>query len=344
MISGPLVDRRRILRTLWTHNFDPAIPNSGVFMHTAADAVRRAGIDVDLAYLGNLRTPTGILRARGAVRELARGYDLVHAQYGSACAVASADSHRPLVISLRGSDWTPAYSPSSAWRAHAAAATRMTRHSLPAASVVVVVSRRIGEEVRNRYPTQQVEVLPDPIDISSFRPGLRTESRRRLGLDSAECKRVLFTALDRSRPNKRVELAVAAVENARRVMKDLELVVASGYPHDLMPAVVSTCDVVICTSTAEGWPNSVKEALACGLPFVSTDVSDLRDIARAEPSCKVVAANPVSLGAALVEVLSDDPPVGLEKHVSHMSVDTFAKDLPRVYEEALSLYPWSGFG
>lgn len=43
-------------------------------------------------------------------------------------------------------------------------------------------------------------------------------------------------------------------------------------PHDEMCQYYSKVDILICTSIVEGTPNPVLEAMACGVPIISTDV------------------------------------------------------------------------
>ena len=78
------------MRVLWTHNFDPAIPNSQVYINIAAGGLRSLGVDLHLEFLGNMRSIRNLQRARQRVRALALGFDVIHAQYGSACALATA--------------------------------------------------------------------------------------------------------------------------------------------------------------------------------------------------------------------------------------------------------------
>lgn len=304
-------------------------------MHLAAAAVADLGVQPELMYLGNLRSPIDFLKAPGRVRERARGFDLVHAQYGSATALVTANSARPGVLSIRGSDWTPEGGARFGAKIHGPAATWMTRRAIPNYARVISVSRRMAVEIEASFPRVPVDVIPDPVDLAKFRPMPAAQSREALGL-RPDARYVLFTSVHRDAPNKRVGLAEEAVEVARATIPELELLVASGYSHDQMPLVVSSADVAICTSIAEGWPNSMKEALACNVPFVATDVSDLRDIAKVDQRCRVVAATPEALGKALVDVLQSKVSSSVRQYVEPMSMSSFACQLIEAYERTLA--------
>jgi glycosyltransferase involved in cell wall biosynthesis len=111
--------------------------------------------------------------------------------------------------------------------------------------------------------------------------------------------------------------------------------VASGIAPEDMPAFVDACDVVLCTSTHEGWPNSIKEALACGVPFVSTDVSDLAEVARAHPVCRVCEPDPVALGNALCDVLNSPIDPNLPSSVAQMAIPVISRRLAGAYSALL---------
>ncbi len=323
------------MQVLWPHNFDPEVPNAGVFMFGAAQALSRHGLEPRLLYVGDLRSPRQLEKARSLIREEAATADLVHTQYGSALSWAGgAVSGRPMVMSLRGSDWTPAQA-SGLGRAHSWLSARFTRRALPRFDLVIAVSERIAGEVRTFRPSSEVVVLPDPIDLQRFVPRPRLEVRRQLGLDPT-AKYVLFTTVDRENPLKRLSLAVDAIATAKSSVPELELLVAADYPHSEMPAVVAAADVALCTSVAEGWPNSVKEALACDVPVVSTDVSDLRRIAAVEPACQIVAPDPAEIAGAIVAaVTSGLTGAGLRRQVSHMDQDAYAQRLLGFYRALL---------
>ena len=58
-------------------------------MFEAARALHEFGLNPDLLYLGNLRSPLGIARARQLVKTRSAAYDIVHSQFGSACGLAT---------------------------------------------------------------------------------------------------------------------------------------------------------------------------------------------------------------------------------------------------------------
>ena len=81
----------------------------------------------------------------------------------------------------------------------------------------------------------------------------------------------------------------------------------------------------------------VKESLACNVPFVSTDVSDLADIAAIEPACVVAAPDSESLASGILAVLDASSSGTLCGHVESMSLPNTAERLIRIYQELLEV-------
>lgn len=321
------------MRVLWTHNFDPASPGSQVFMNVAASGLRSRGIQLHCEYLGNLRSLRNLRAARHRVRQMARDFDVVHAQYGSACGLAtSAMPGIPKVVSIRGNDWNLHSSSIDFDYFHTRLARWMTRRALPRYDLVLTVSRRVAADVQRSMPGVRTVPLPSAIDLERFVPRDKSDARKLLGFPGDTRRWVLFNALNLDDRIKRFDLAKRAFELANARCGNLRLCMATGMTHDEVALLVSACDVILCTSETEGWPNSVKEALACNVPFVATDVSDLRDIASVEPSCRVCADDPAILAEQICEVVAL-PEVGdLRKHVVPMSLGASSDRLISLYE------------
>ena len=336
-ISRPAKRKSANPRCLWVHNFDPAVPVGGVFMHTLADAMQDCGVNVDLLYTGKLSNPLEIWRARALLREIESGFDIVHAQYGSMCSLVSSAAKGRKLISLRGSDWYDI--PVGPWgqRLHGAVANFLTRQSLPYYDRAVVMSHHMRGEIEklNQHRSQRIDVLPDGLDLELFQPLDRQTCRQALGQGDDTRPWVLLTTLFEDNPIKRVPLAKQAIELTRQQLPDIVLKVASNVAHRDMPLWVNACNVILMTSIHEGWPNAIKEALACNVPFVSTDVSDLGLISAVEPSCKTITANPQALADALINTLKHPTSSNLRTHVKEMDVHVVARRLRHIYYDMM---------
>lgn len=304
-------------------------------MHLLLSGLRDLGVEPELMYLGRLGNPLELLRARAEVARRSHQFDVVHAQFGSACALASATAATPKIVSLRGSDWHRYRGPHRAEARHASLAYAFTRLSLSAYDAVITMSQRMSEEVSRALPYKQVVTLPDPVDNNAFRPRNRAKCREEMFGTADTAPWVLFTTLMNDNPIKRADIAREAVQLARSHVPGIQMKVATGIPHSKMPWFVAACNAAICTSTHEGWPNSIKEALACGLPFVSTDVSDLRQVAAMKLGSRICTADPQELADALrhaIEAPNDD---SIPAPISAMAVQPTSQKLLDLYKKVL---------
>jgi hypothetical protein len=218
----------------------------------------------------------------------------------------------------------------------------MSRIAIRHAAMVICVSHRMRADVSRHVPDEHTMVMPTPIDFAALPEPLqdRVAARRSLApLLDPLASWVLFNSLSARNPIKRIGLARAAIDAARRRMSQpVELVTATGLSHRQALTLTSLCDLILSTSTAEGWPNCVKEALACDVPFVATDTSDLHRIARIEPRCRIVAADPDALGQAIAESLQvpRHPGLPLRRHVESMAMPIAARTLVDTYSRILN--------
>jgi teichuronic acid biosynthesis glycosyltransferase TuaC len=326
------------MKILWTHNFDPNNMNAGNFMFSCAKTLQDQGVELDLYYLGNLRSVSNLIKVRKHVQSIANGYDIIHAQFGSACAMATSSVKGvPKVLSLRGSDWYRFDKKVNFAFAHGLLATFMTKLSISKFNAIFTVSERMSNDVGRQYPSSKRYTIPSPINLSNFKPMDKQESRKALGFENNNDYWVLFTTLRTTNPIKRAALAKEAVEIASRQMGGgVKMRIATEIPHDQMPIFVSSCDIVLCTSTHEGWPNCIKEALACNIPFVSTDVSDLHLIADKEKNCRVCPPDPQIIADNICDVLMQSNNHDLGRYVSSMGLEKTCKKILNVYNEILS--------
>lgn len=69
----------------------------------------------------------------------------------------------------------------------------------------------------------------------------------------------------------------------------MKRILAGAVAPDQVSLYLNAADVLALCSVKEGSPTVVKEALACGLPVVSTDVGDVRDVLSASSNLGTIA-------------------------------------------------------
>jgi glycosyltransferase involved in cell wall biosynthesis len=246
------------MRVLVVTNFTPdaATPQRGRWVHDQVEEIRAHGVEVELFTFPRGRSH--YVPATRRLRSLLRGerFDVVHAHYGLAGWCALLAGARPLIVTFHGTDVRH--------RVVGPLSRRLARRI----DLVATVSRALfaPEDGRPGLPRiPGAAVLPCGPDLRRFRPIPRAEARRRLGLDP-EGSYLLFPA-DPGRPEKRFDRAaeLAAATGA-------ELLKGGSIDPDEMPYWVNAANAVLVTSDYEGFGLACVEALACGVPVLSTPV------------------------------------------------------------------------
>nr|WP_227374088.1 glycosyltransferase [Haladaptatus halobius] len=262
------------------------------------------------------RSPTDYLRFFPTVFRNALGeYDLIHANYGLTAPMALTQPRLPVVLSLWGSDLLGEYG----WLSKQCA-----RHC----DAVIVMSEEMASELDG-----PCYVIPHGVNHSRFEPRPKRDARDAVGW-SRGAKYVLFP-YPPSREVKnfpRAERVVNAAAN--RVSGRVELQSVYGVPHAEMATYYNAADALLLPSKSEGSPNSVKEAMACNLPVVTTDVGDVRDrLSGVSPSH--VCDSDDELVAGLVDVLSDPRRSNGREKTRDVSLERMGERIRAVYETVL---------
>lgn len=191
---------------------------------------------------------------------------------------------------------------------------------------LLITDIKTREYFLKRYPWMKAKLVTMPtsfIDLGLFRPHNKASVRASYGFDD-EDKLIMFVG--RIAPQKNIEFLVRAfgilkgklpraklvivgrgegVKLERYVVeRGLRDVVFTGEIHpNIIPEILSCADVLALTSVMEGSPTVAKEALACGVPVVSTDTGDIKTLVTGEPLGAVVTGDETRFAEALVEVL-----------------------------------------
>jgi glycosyltransferase involved in cell wall biosynthesis len=282
-------------------------PVYGIFVRRQTESLRAAGVRCDVLYVRGYRSPLAYPLAAGlfALSSLLwRGrYRLVHVHAGEAALAARFHVGTPMLVTYHGDDILGDPGEDGV----VPLASRIRSAFVRAHSRLFPATITQSREMHDRLPAasrRRDTVVPVGVDAAQFRPLDREQCRLRLDWDGEEFV-ALFAGTKPDTPRKRRLLAESACRLASHGGAPLRLHVAGAVPPERMPELMNAADCLLLTSSAEGSPCVVKEALMCNLPVISTDVGDVRErLEGVEPSwlcspeAEVLADALVACGAA----------------------------------------------
>jgi glycosyltransferase involved in cell wall biosynthesis len=332
------LNRRKVLTVL------DALEVGGVASHLTGSLGRlaRSELDLRVANLGppaplseqlrkmkikvydlGVEGPYSLLRRALALRRLIKQLeiDVVHS-YGHAGPVARlAAGGVPVVSTVPDPDSAP-----TGWRGRVRA--RLERRAAVRSARLLAPS----DAVRRHYAElwgAEVEVVPNFLDGSAFQERLvatpRAQARTRLGVAPDD---IVLLYVGRGHPGRGLErlmeaFHVARIEQgslrlfltgkesgiapARAVAESLDLgdsVVFLGVVEDVAP-LYAAADVFVLPSCPEGWSMSLLEAMAAGLPVVTTSDGGIPEPASASSAVLVEDEAPEALARGILQLTLD---------------------------------------
>ncbi|ELY40024.1 glycosyltransferase [Natronorubrum tibetense] len=193
-------------------------------------------------------------------RELRRGeYDLIHANYGLTAPYALTQFQMPVVLTLWGSDVVGFDG-------------LVTKACVRQTDAVTVRS----QEMKELLGYEEANIIPSGVDLERFYPINRKTARERIGWET-DGTHVLFP-YSPEYERKNYPLAEQVVEKSQSELDTkVKLHTISNVPHKEVIYYINAADALVLTSKHEGSPNTVKEAMACNVPVVSTPVGDVKE-------------------------------------------------------------------
>jgi teichuronic acid biosynthesis glycosyltransferase TuaC len=197
--------------------------------------------------------------------------------------------------------------------------------ALHGAAAIVTVSRHLKSAVEAfGIEPAKIHVWSQGVDGATFFPGDKTAARKNLGLDTTGD---IFLTVARLVPVKGIDILLTACKNLADRGKKFRLIIVGDGPlrsclEDQSTALglagivtfagsrgprdiaqyYRSADRTIMSSHSEGLPNVLRESLACGTRFISTEVGGIREIATVGDTL-VPANNPAALADAMQAAL-----------------------------------------
>lgn len=330
-------------------------PKPGVRTEQFADniTIHRVGIHKkDLHHWRRREVMEWLRRARVHHRRLVKtgDYDLAHAFFGFPTGSLCRRTARrlPYVLSLRGSDVPGANSRLKF--EYALLGPLVFKRIWKRAAALVACSAGLKARALRFLPAAQIEVIPNGVDLERFHPAARRPSSPVLRL----------LTVGRLSVTKRLPLLVEAIELLSRRGADIRLSIIGGGAlgpelrrllteknlHDTvslmgwraasrMPLHYQRHDIFVSASMQEGMSNAMLEAMASGLPIVTTRCEGVDEIIT-DNGIIVDEHQPAALAAAIQKLIDEGRTLKAMSHAARQRAEQFS--WTAVADQYLRLY------
>ena len=175
------------------------------------------------------------------------------------------------------------------------------------------LAKRAGKGL---WRNSRIEVIPNGLDLETYRPLLRQDARQCLGL-AQEGPFVLLAAADLNDPRKGLHFVAEALENVETnrltlltMGKSTDLDFSAPHVHlgflsekDQVTAY-NAADLYLHAAKADNLPNTIAEALACGTPVVGLSCGGVPEMIEDDKTGLLTKANKIEFGRAVDRALN----------------------------------------
>jgi L-malate glycosyltransferase len=202
----------------------------------------------------------------------------------------------------------------------------------------------------------RIKLLNVPVDLNVFYPMDKGVLRKKYGFDQAT-KIILYAG--RFEKEKNLVMLLDAFKILKTKLENLSLLLVGrgrqsetillklagenikgvqlfgAVEQNILAELMNCTDVFALPSLHEGGPMVIKEALACNLPVVSTDVGDVKMLIQNLNGCDISDCNPSDFADKLFSILNTETDEDFSASVKKYSMDSFGDKMMAFYNSAV---------
>ncbi len=260
--------------------------------------------------------------------------DVVHQFWGGPTAwmISRGIGSCPYILSLLGSDLMGAYTKNGKQNIKGKVLRFFSLAAIKKCAHIIVMSKAM----KNALPTSvysKVSVVPEGIDKTKFYPLPQKDARDFLGWGKEELVVIFFNNGNRV---KNAGFAYQVIAMIQKELPGVRLVELKGLNHSDLIYYYNAANVLLITSLHEGSNNSLKEALACNCPVVSSNSGDALERLQNVQSCAVVEGFVVAdYVNALLPILKQPQRSNGEEIATQLTTHYIANQLLALYKRVI---------
>ncbi len=301
------------------------------FIKSQGESLKNEKIDVDYFSIngkGIKNYLTSIIALRKYIIK-EKKYNIIHAHYGLSALVAFFGKKKEkLVVSFMGDDLVGSNDLNG----------NITTYS----KIQVFINKIFGKyffhysivkskEMLNVLDLTNSDVIPNGVDFDRFYE-INKDKARGFLKEKLYIKQLLFCS-DPDRPEKNFKLANKAMSYLSD--KNVELKYIHGIDQENLVNYYNSADCLLLTSFHEGSPNVVKEAMACNIPIVSTNVGDVKAVIGKTKGCFITTFDPEDVADKIEKALNFGKRTTGREDVKHLESSVVAKRIIDVYKNVI---------
>lgn len=259
-------------------------------------------------------------------------YDLIHAHYGF-CGIVSqfARNKEKLILTFMGDDLLGSNKSDGSYTKISKVITNINKYYARYKLDLSIIQSKSMQRVlirRTKYCC-----IPNGVDFKVFYPLDQYHSREKLNINRDD-KIILFVS-DPKRKEKNVSLAKEAVKLINSCRKKLKVVYS--ISHKRLNWFYNSANLLLLTSFHEGSPNVIKEAMACNLPIVTTDVGDVKEVIGNTKGCFIASYRPEDVAEKVQLAIDFGKRTNGRENIRHLEINVIAKKIINIYQDVFKL-------
>lgn len=286
-----------------TNNYpSPKNPDFGVFTKDQIDNLNTEVITNNLLFINaNEYGVKEYFLAIKKIRKIYKNYDIIHCFHGLTLIITFlVTSKVPILISFL-----------SGIKTENLKNNKLINEVFILIYNSILKSKRVFAIFKDKIPkknkkTKRSFYLPNGVNTCEFFPMDKNECYKFLNLDMSKIYILFVSSKKKNRKEKRYDVFKATLDILKRDYSNynFEELIMSGVPRKNSFYFYNAASIHLLVSDYEGSPNSVKEAMSCNTPVVSTDVGNVSAMISGAANCFISAQEPSILSNYVVEAFN----------------------------------------